>query len=426
MDKINITNILERDNIINNIIEYINDIDNNILKNNIKKCIYIHGTSGCGKTFFIKEILNKLNYNIIEYTIFSIKNKITEFILDNKNKTASIINIFNKVTKKNIMLIDNIDTINNIDKTILTNLIKLIRPKKNKKQKDDENISYPIICIGDNIIDKKIKELIKISYTVKINSPTNLQIKKILENIIPDFTKQYNTDIVNNILQFINQDLRKLNQFKLLYDNNQVLDYFNKSNIYTNKNSNIKYITNTLINKQYNFNDDLLLINDTDKTTISLLYHENIIDYLNLKSNKENINLYLSILKNFCFCDYMDRIIFQKQIWQLNEISFKLKVIYNNNIFHNNIKNINSKLDNIRFTKILTKYSSEFNNYIFIINLSQQLEMDKKDLFLFFILIKNELYDKNILDNLNDIYEISTLDVNRIIKFLNNYINYEE
>ena len=121
----------------------------------------------------------------------------------------------------------------------------------------------------------------------------------------------------------------------------------------------------------------------------------------------------------------MDRIIFQKQIWQLNEISFKLKVINNNNIFHNHIKHVKSKLDNIRFTKILTKYSSEFNNYIFIINLTQLLEIDKKDMFVFFMLIKNQIYnDKNIINNLNDVYNISTLDINRIIKFLNNYIEY--
>ena len=58
----------------------------------------------------------------------------------------------------------------------------------------------------------------------------------------------------------------------------------------------------------------------------------------------------------------MDRSIFQKQLWQLNELSFKIKVVYNNILFHNFIINNNFKLkiklNNIRFTKILTKYSS--------------------------------------------------------------------
>ena len=52
-------------------------------------------------------------------------------------------------------------------------------------------------------------------------------------------------------------------------------------------------------------------------------------------------------------------------------MSSLLKIFYNNKIFHE--ENINKKeyKKDIRFTKILTKYSTEYNNQIFIQNLCQ-------------------------------------------------------
>ena len=50
-------------------------------------------------------------------------------------------------------------------------------------------------------------------------------------------------------------------------------------------------------------------------------------------------------------------------------MSSLLKIFYNNKIFHNETINIenNKKLPTeIRFTKILTKYSTEYNNYLFL------------------------------------------------------------
>ena len=76
----------------------------------------------------------------------------------------------------------------------------------------------------------------------------------------------------------------------------------------------------------------------------------------------------------------------------------------------------------IRFTKVLTKYSTEYNNYTFIQNLSQQLGMDKKDLFCFFLHIK-KIYndDENALLQLFENYEISKLDIQRIYRYLDKY-----
>ena len=72
--------------------------------------------------------------------------------------------------------------------------------------------------------------------------------------------------------------------------------------------------------------------------------------------------------------------------------------------------------------KCLTKYSTEYNNMLFIQNLCKQLSMDKKDMISYFFYLREnhsieEIYD--IFDNEN--YEINKLDINRIYRYLDNY-----
>ena len=68
-------------------------------------------------------------------------------------------------------------------------------------------------------------------------------------------------------------------------------------------------------------------------------------------------------------------------------MSSLIKTMKNNYIYRefnkNNYKySLNS---DVRFTKVLTKYSTEFNNYQFLCSLTQKLMMDKKDVFCFLI-----------------------------------------
>jgi hypothetical protein len=102
-----------------------------------------------------------------------------------------------------------------------------------------------------------------------------------------------------------------------------------------------------------------------------------------------------------------------------------LKTFYNNKLFHEEFKNSSSNikpLKEIRFTKVLTKYSTEYNNYIFIQNLCQILNMDQNDLFYFFLKLK-EIYQENDIYSIFEDLEISKLDINRIFRFLDKYMN---
>ena len=50
---------------------------------------------------------------------------------------------------------------------------------------------------------------------------------------------------------------------------------------------------------------------------------------------KKNQYFYKSVLDNICYADYIDRITFQKQIWQFNEMSSLIKTFKNNALLHN-------------------------------------------------------------------------------------------
>ena len=108
-------------------------------------------------------------------------------------------------------------------------------------------------------------------------------------------------------------------------------------------------------------------------------------------------------------------------------MSSLIKSFYNSFLFQKfNKKNIKFNPTDVRFTKVLTKYSTEYNNILFIQKLCEQLNMDREDMFCYFLNLKKihsieEIYV--IFEN--DNYDISKLDINRIYKYLNIYSNYE-
>ena len=82
-------------------------------------------------------------------------------------------------------------------------------------------------------------------------------------------------------------------------------------------------------------------------------------------------------------------------------------------------------LSDVRFTKVLTKFSTEYNNQIFIYNLCQKLEMDKKDLVSFFQEIRISYGDffvnstfEPMIEKLFQETDITPLDVKRMYRFL--------
>jgi len=427
METLNINTLLNRVDEENKIKDILKDFEAN--KNNLatKRGLYIHGEPGSGKTTFIVNIFKDLDYDIIKYDAGDIRNKsIIDTITKHNTSDRNVMSMFHKKVKRIAIIMDEIDGMNNGDKGGINSLIKIIRPKKTKKQKLEQTTLNPIICIGNYHIDKKIKELMKVCHVIELKSPTKLQIMSIVEKLIPIFNTLKDEETKTNIINYIQGDLRKLNTIYHLSKNNEnILTSNSIKNIFFTKsyNDDTRKITKKLINNNYPIEDHLTIMNETERTIVGLLWHENIIDVLGKVKKEESIPFYLDILDNICFADYIDRITYQKQIWQFNEMSSLIKTLKNNKIYHNTFDTKKKQKYNpteVRFTKVLTKYSTEYNNSIFIQNLCQELSMDKNDMFAFFLELKNKYNDNEILA-LFENYDISNLDINRIYRYLEKY-----
>lgn len=415
--------ILNREDIKNDIINKLEIFEKQKNIKTIKRGFFITGANGTGKTEFIKNILKELNYDILHYCACDVRNK---SIIDNLTMTnmsdTNVVSMFNKQKKKIAIIMDEIDGLNSGDKGGISSLISVIRPKKTKKQLLEPISSNPIICISTNDIDKKTKELIKVCHHYDFCKPTTQQICKIIDLSF----KNIDDNIKQLILEYSQLDLRKIKSLLNIYlkDQEKFIKIL-KNNVFVKKSviEISKDIVRTIIKQNIPINLHNVYINENERTIVALLWHENICDILYNVNKSNNLTFYYKLLNNLCYGDYIDRITFQKQIWQFNELSSFIKIMYNNFLMHSNYCKDDIKLkknQEIRFTKVLTKYSTEFNNYCFFQNISNILSLDKKDIIAYFLFIRDNInYEQELIIN----YDIKELDIQRIYRYIDTYLS---
>jgi hypothetical protein len=437
-----------------------------------KRNIYIRGNSGVGKTSFVTRILAEMEYEVVYYETGETKNNnnLLELLTKNTLSCSNVMSSFKKEKKKHVVLIDDTDSLSIGDKPTLTALIKLVRPKKTKKQQTEAFNTIPIVFVGNMHIDKNLKDLINVCHTFEIYPPTIEQMTQIVQDVFPTITN--NPADCDDVVGYIGEDLSKLSLTHEYYRDNpsQLLHDIQTIFVRKTKNSDRSQKIHQLYHTNIPLRFHSQFINETDRTTVSLLWHENVIDILkhyplektdqpnaplhllqpvastrdlslpaashppaassstvatkkskktstatttskrkpsskstvvavsplsslsphnvtNHLSVQRTLPVYVRMLDNICYSDYIDRTTFQKQVWKLNEISSIIKTFKNNHILHSDLfSRTTLPLEHllpkeVRFTKILTKYSSEYNNFWFIRNTCQTLGIDKNDLF---------------------------------------------
>jgi hypothetical protein len=410
------------------ICEILNNFEKNHKNVNFKKGFYIYGSSGVGKTTFVLNILKKMNYDVIHYDAGDVRNKaLIENIASNNISSCNVLDMMHKRVKKIAIVMDEIDGMNSGDKGGLTALIKLIRQKKTKKQRLENMTLNPIFCIGNYNVDKKIKELMKVCNLFEIPTPTPNQMTSLINTTFP-LIGESKVDIIE---KYAMGDLRKLEFIKKLYNKNPEMinaEVLQKILNIKTFNEDINKITKMLIAHPYKMEDHTTLMNETDRTTVSLLWHENIVDVIP-KQIEKSLPFYLNFLDNVCYSDYIDRITFQNQIWHFNEMSSLMKTFNNNRLFHLIKPETPSSIQDVRFTKVLTKYSTEYNNIEFIYEMCQKLDMDKKDLLSLFqelrifylskkLDVVNDINVLNTVEKMFETYDINKLDIKRMYRYL--------
>lgn len=452
MNTININEILNRQSLMVKIKYLLWNFEENCDNVNYKKGIYIYGSPGSGKTYFITNLLNSLGYDVIKYDAGDVRNKsLIDTITSNNISSYNVLDMLKGKRRRIAIVMDEIDGMNSGDKGGITSLIKLIRQKKTKKQKTENVTLNPIICIGNYFMDKKIKELMKVCNVFELNAPNNQQMETIVSKIMPNI----DTSIMHALVNYIQGDMRKLKFIYNMYEKKP--DLINDNTIRNilqvkSYNDDSKNITSSLFNRPVELAKHNTFMNETERTIVALLWHENIVDVIKKIPKEKAIPFYLKILNNICYADYIDRITFQNQIWIFNEMTSLMKTFCNNSLYHvelngykiedgvfvntkplscptivptsttattttpnmkHSIGNIaispvNGKpyppqfqksvaqksaqkvepniapKEEVRFTKVLTKYSTEYNNMLFVYMLCQTLDLDKKDLVSFF------------------------------------------
>jgi hypothetical protein len=369
--------------------------------------------------------MKDLNYDVIKYDAGDVRNKslIDTITRDNVSR-YNVLDMMHGRIRKIAILMDEIDGMHKGDKGGISALVKLIRQKKTKKQKTENVTMNPVICIGNYYMDKKIKELMNVCNVFELPTPTDDQIRNIYEHLFAESVLSKNMALMDQMVQYTQGDIRKIEFLVRLNEKKpEILTGENIRHIFRAKFYNEDYgkIAKQLFDRKLTVKQHSDFMNDNDRTTVALLWHENVADRITTLPKKDAFPFYLKLIDNICFADYIDRITFQKQIWQFNEMSSLIKTFKNNKLYHTTFpKKVKYNPQEVRFTKVLTKYSTEYNNSLFIQNLCQQLSMDQKDIFSFFLDLKKTLTDGEILQ-LFENYEVNKLDINRIYRYLEKY-----
>jgi SpoVK/Ycf46/Vps4 family AAA+-type ATPase len=106
--------ILNRTEIVSEITDILQSFDKKCTDVHFKKGIYIYGAPGCGKTFFVVNLLKKLNYDVIKYDAGDIRNKsLIDNITSNNISNRNVLDMMSGKVKKIAIVMDEIDGMNN-------------------------------------------------------------------------------------------------------------------------------------------------------------------------------------------------------------------------------------------------------------------------------------------------------------------------
>ena len=413
MDAKSIVGVLHLERQSDTLRRFLSSFEQNRTDCSAAKGVYVCGPPGVGKTAFVQSILISEGYDVVSYDTTDTRNKgAVDAITSSSAGNHNVLSMLSGCAKPIAIVMDDVDGMNTGDKGGINNMIKLIRAKRTKRQRSEPAATTPIICIGGRHVDKKITELRHAAACIIEIPPPNADIIRCL---VEQRIGSVAPFVIDGIVDYARGDLRRMECGCKLYEvagPDVTAATLSQLELFGRTENTTKLITKKLLCYPATFSNHDAVMSETDRTSVGLLFHENLVDAL----GKGDETLYLRCLDNFCFGDRIDRATFQKQIWSFNEMSSLVKTMYNQHLFHAFNTCITAYPCEPRFTKVLTKYSTEYNNSVFIAGMCQRTGMDVKDLLGFFVDCRG--LDKQAVATSLDGYDISRLDVNRVLKLL--------
>lgn len=346
--------------------QWIIDISQN--KEDTKNAVLISGITGIGKTTLAKMVLNESEYKMHYFNACDVRS--SKSLTDNLEKVIyqKKINVKNN---KVAILMDELDGMGVGDRGGLGELTKFINPNRGKRTKKNNTNNtkknvIPIICVNNNIFDKKINELRKDCLDIFLNRID----KREVFNYFLDICKKEKLSICENYLMKIiedsDSDIRRI--FFILQDiidlkeelTDDKLDEILKNYQKENYDISIYDSTNIIINETL---DEKRIIDlfENDRCLLPQMVHENYITNLLNRKNKDNIKYAKKISHSLYLCDYIDKYIYTNQNWDLQKIQPYFGALFPN--YYLNQCGELKKKDEPEFSKCLGKTSLQYTNH---------------------------------------------------------------
>ena len=297
------------------------------------KCLLISGPSGIGKTSGSICILENYGYKVYEFNASDVRTK-------NQMQASlhDLIHMRQVSGNQNIaIIIDELDGISGGDKGGLSEIIHYINPNRGKGNQKRENkvkgkILPTMICICNNIMDRKLYDFRKDCVDIKFNKPNEDNLKQLLHKICHYESVRLDENAIELVIDYSQHDYRRLINYlqsidSLIIDNEYVLgieEIEQCNSVIGEKTYDMgleEGVIHALSNDDFSINDYLNIYNNHKSQYICSIYENYVSMLMNTKLDPlDKISNMKQIMEDIAWSDMIDKTMHKNQLWYLHRI----------------------------------------------------------------------------------------------------------
>jgi len=301
----------------------------------IERCVILTGASGLGKSSTAACILQNYGYAIKEFNASDVRTKAQV-----EESLYNLIDVKQVLRGRPIAIImDEIDGMSGGDKGGLSELIKYINPnrgKGNRRKEDQDKLIKlpPIICICNNISDKKLQDFRKDCLELTFDMPGKKEMQILLERICRNENLHLNDDAVDLVIEYAQKDYRRLTAYlqsvdSLLVDNNVELgpEEIEQCNFIIGEKSMDMDLTegvkHLITDKDLTPRESLKVYNSHKSQFICSIYE----NYVQLIATGKvdggimgKLDKMENVIDDITWSDMVDKIMHKNQLWYLHKV----------------------------------------------------------------------------------------------------------
>lgn len=299
----------------------------------VERCVLLTGQPGLGKSSSAFCILEQYGFNVKEFNASDIRTKALV-----GESLYNLIDIGSVIKGKPIAIImDEIDGMSGGDKGGLSEIVRYVNPNRGKgnrkKNKDDKMIKVPpIVCICNDVTDKKLKDFRKDCLELQFEPATKADMMVLIKRICREEKMRIDEDAMELIIEYAQHDYRRLINYlqsidSLIVDNNVILgiDEIEQCNYIIGEKSmdmdlyeGVKYL---ITNKELTPRKSLEIYNNHKNQFICSIY-ENYIQLITSNNDDvmKKIDKMSTIIDDIARSDMIEKIIHKNQLWYLHNV----------------------------------------------------------------------------------------------------------